>query len=363
MSSLSGKMSRVALSTKSYPSILDIGANLTDDMFLGQYGGKDRHPPDFHLMLSRSLKGYTPPATTGPRVEACSASSPTSPPCDRIIITAGNMEDVESSLNLATSINECCDERRVYTTVGVHPTRCSEIYAPLTKEGAETDGKEYLLKMIALASGSINNKQSVVAVGELGLDYDRTKFCSIEVQKMGVALQLDTLCPAFPNLPLFIHDRNCGEDLLDILLAKHDLWKEGGGVVHSFDGSLALAHKFLDLGLYIGLNGASFRTVESLAVVKELPLDRILVETDAPWCDIRPTHPSYQYVRNKVEGAKKDKAFVAGFQVKGRNEPGNIRQVLEVIAGVKGIDVGEVGDKVWQNSMNLFFKGEREGES
>lgn len=63
-----------------------------------------------------------------------------------------------------------------------------------------------------------------------------------------------------------------------------------GGVVHSFDGTLEEAMKYIDFGFYIGINGCSLKTDKQLNVVAQIPNDKIVVETDCPWCSIRATH-------------------------------------------------------------------------
>jgi TatD DNase family protein len=96
-----------------------------------------------------------------------------------------------------------------------------------------------------------------------------------------------------------------------------------GGVVHSFDGTLEEALTAVDFGLYIGINGCSLKTEENLAVVKQLPLEKLMIETDSPWCDIRPSHTSYKYVQTQFSSKKKEK-WEQGTSIKGRNEPRNI---------------------------------------
>ena len=95
--------------------------------------------------------------------------------------------------------------------------------------------------------------------------------------------------------------------------------------MHSFDGSLKEAGAFIDLGYYIGLNGCSLKTQDNLEVVRDLPVDKILLETDAPWCEIRPTHASSKYINSEpfkdYPVVKKPEKFKDGCLVKSRNEP------------------------------------------
>lgn len=77
---------------------------------------------------------------------------------------------------------------------------------------------------------------------------------------------------------------------------------EKGGVVHSFTGTVDEMRELMDLGLYIGINGCSFKTAENCAVVKEIELSRLMLETDGPWCEVRPTHDGWKYlIPPKVE--------------------------------------------------------------
>jgi TatD DNase family protein len=116
---------------------------------------------------------------------------------------------------------------------------------------------------------------------------------------------------------------------------------------------LELAQEFIDLGFYIGLNGCSLKTKENLDVVRGLPLSKILLETDCPYCEIKPTHAGFQYIQTKFE-KRIEKKFELGKGVKGRNEPYQIIQVAEVIAGTKNIPLQEVTDACYKNSMDLY---------
>ena len=87
------------------------------------------------------------------------------------------------------------------------------------------------------------------------------------------------------------------------------------------------------------------KTAELCEVVKAIPLDRMMIETDCPYCDIRNSHASAQHVKTKFPGKKKDKYNPASDEfaiVKDRNEPCTIVQVIEVIAALKGITTQEV---------------------
>ena len=130
-----------------------------------------------------------------------------------------------------------------------------------------------------------------------------------------------------------------------------------GGVVHSFDGSAEERDAILALGLYIGVNGCSLKTEENLEVVKGIPGDKLLLETDCPWCDIRPSHAGHKLIKTRFEGWPQvdKKKWKEGVVVKGRNEPHTIRQVLEIIAAVKEEDPQELAEKIYENTEKIFF--------
>ena len=299
--------------------MIDIGANLLDPMFRGVYREKQRHESDFDLVLERAYDVGV----------------------EKIIITAGSKEEASKCIELCQT-----DPERLFTTVGVHPTRCNEFNT------ATGGGNEYLAELVSICqSGKIAG--NVVAVGEFGLDYDRTQFCPMDVQKkcfdMQFALAEET------GLPLFLHNRASSSDLIQILQKNRHAWEKAGGVVHSFDGTMAEMKTFVDMGLHIGINGCSLRTEDSLNVVKEIPIDRLLVETDAPWCGIKNTHPGKKFVKT-VWQEKKEKKFAMGSCVKNRCEPCHLIQVVEVLAHLRAEDdVMEFGTKLRDNTEKLFF--------
>ena len=114
--------------------------------------------------------------------------------------------------------------------------------------------------------------------------------------------------------------------------------------MHSFTGTLEEMQDLVAMGFDIGINGCSLKTEENLAVTKEVPLERIQIETDGPWCEIRPTHASSKYLKDAppLPKAVKKEKWSPDAMVKGRNEPCQIPRVAYVVAGVKGITVEEV---------------------
>jgi TatD DNase family protein len=244
----------------------------------------------------------------------------------------------------------------------------------------------------AQASGQKN----LVAMGEFGLDYDRLHYCSKSIQLHSFAAQLQVAASISPQLPLFLHSRAAHNDFVRLLKEAFGEKLENlekGGVVHSFTGTAEEMRELMDLGLYIGINGCSFKTVENCAVVKEVHLDRLMIETDGPWCEVRPSHEGYKYLIEKKETpvtenqqngttstpesaqkqqkqskknqkkepevperyktVKKEK-WEEGAMVKGRNEPCNIERVAKIIAGIKGVSVEEVCEAAWKNTVAVF---------
>lgn len=247
------------------------------------------------------------------------------------------------------------------------------------------------LTALVTSAQSSGNKH-LVAMGEFGLDYDRLHYCSKAVQLHSFAAQLKVAASLKPQLPLFLHSRACHADFVRLMKeAFGDRLErlEKGGVVHSFTGTAEEMRELMDLGLYIGINGCSFKTAENCAVVKEVHLDRLMIETDGPWCEVRPSHEGWKYLVDKkpiptslsdgltAEAAlkpqkqgkknqKKEPEFTERFKsvkkekweegamVKSRNEPCNIERVAKIVAGIKGVSVEEVCEAAWRNTIKVF---------
>ena len=169
---------RLAARAAARMRFIDIGANLTDKMYSGEYNGSSKHPGDLPAVLARAEQAGV----------------------EKMIVTGGSLEESREAVKLAEQ------HEQLVATVGCHPTRCGEFEA----EGS--DPEAYLDGLLSLAQ---SNKGKVVAVGEIGLDYDRTKFCDADTQKKYLVKQLK-LSEA-TRLPLFLHCRASATDLVQIL--------------------------------------------------------------------------------------------------------------------------------------------------
>lgn len=218
--------------------MIDIGANLTDPMYQGIYNSKRKHESDYSNVMIRAKENAV----------------------EKIIITGGNLSESQKAISLSKEYDN------LYSTVGCHPTRCKEF------EDHESGPEDYLKSLEDLISSS---KSKVVAVGEIGLDYDRLHFCPKEIQQRYFEMQL-TLAKN-TRLPLFLHNRASSNDFFDILHRNRDKFQKG--VVHSFDGTKEDVNKIIDLGLHIGINGCSLKTEANIEVVSNIPRELLMIET------------------------------------------------------------------------------------
>ncbi|MDP4553385.1 TatD family hydrolase [Alkalihalobacillus macyae] len=166
----------------------------------------------------------------------------------------------------------------------------------------------------------------VVAIGEMGLDYHWDK-SPHDIQKDVFRRQIQLAKKV--NLPIIIHNREATRDVIDVL--KEENAAEVGGIMHCFAGTVEEANECLDMNFYISLGGpVTFKNAKlPKEVAKEIPIDRLLIETDCPF--LAP-HPN----RGK------------------RNEPSYVKLVAEQIADLKEMDYEELAERTTENAMNLF---------
>lgn len=220
------------------------------------------------------------------------------------IINVGcNFEDAEAAIALAEQ------EPQVYAAVALHPEDARK-YDPVKWE-----------RLVELAK-----HPRVIAIGETGLDY-YWDTATPEEQKVLLARHIELAKEL--KKPLIIHDRDAHRDCFDTL------WANGaeavGGVFHAYSGSVEMMHEAIAHGFYIGLGGVvTFKNAKTAKqVAKEVPLDRLLLETDCPYMTPVP-------FRGK------------------RNEPIYTRYVAEEIAKLREISVDDVHQATYDNACRLF---------
>jgi TatD DNase family protein len=201
---------------------------------------------------------------------------------------------------------------RIWCSVGAHPHEAAD------------HGDLLADRLVELAA-----HKRVIGIGETGLDfhYDLSpRDIQERVFRTHIAASQAT------GLPLIIHAREADGDVAAILAAE----KPPPGVLHCFTGSRGLAEAALELGFYISISGiVTFRNAEDLrAIVRDVPLDRLLVETDAPYLAPVP-------YRGK------------------RNEPAFVAATAAAVAGLKGIEPEALADATTENFFRLFGKARR----
>ena len=219
---------------------------------------------------------------------------------NRFICAATNMEDVHQCIEIAENYDQ------VFCSSGIHPHDTKD--AP----------KNYIEKIYNLMSND-----NMVAIGEIGLDYYRN-ISDSNIQKkrlreqLKIALEIDK--------PVIIHNREADEDMISILTE----FPEISGVAHCFSSNLDMANQLLELGYYISFSGnLTFKNSHLPSIAKELPLDRLLVETDSP--------------------------FLSPVPFRGKpNEPARVRYVAEKLAEIHNISLEEIANITSENASKIF---------
>ena len=232
---------------------------------------------------------------------------------ERIITIAVSAGNLESVMKLARS------SANIWGTQGIHPHE-AESYTP------EVDA------IIRRNAGHAK----ILAVGEIGLDYyydhaDRAVQRSVFEQQLQTAIELD--------LPVVIHTREADDDTRDILKnCSTSLTRKG--VIHSFTSSLALAEFCLAEGFMLGFNGiTTFNSADNVRqVVAATPMTQLLLETDAP--------------------------YLTPVPYRGRpNAPYYLPFIAETLAAIKEVDIEELLQQAYCNSLDVFFSGMNETQA
>lgn len=220
----------------------------------------------------------------------------------RIVVPGTDLASSRRAVALAEAHPE------VFAAVGIHPNSTAGF-------GAET-----LSELRELA-----RSPKVVGMGEIGIDlYWKT----VPLSGQQKAFQAQIELAVGLGKPVIVHDRDAHAEVLEIL---RDMQPRSGVVLHSFSGDTALAEGALALGFYLGVDGPlTYKKNEALrAIFAAVPLDRILIETDAP------------YLTPQAQRGK-------------RNEPAYVRYVAEKLAEIRKGTVEEIGSATTTNAARLF---------
>ena len=234
-----------------------------------------------------------------------------------VVIENMKSDGLEYIVTIGTGVQESIDavslankNKKIYATVGIHPEHIEEL------------STQSLLEIEELAK---NDK--VVAIGEIGLDYhyegyDKQKQAELFERQLEIAENLD--------LPVCIHTRDAQEDTYNILLKHADKLKKKG-VMHCFSENEYWAKKFLELGFYISFAGNITFKKSDRSFLKNIPIDKILVETDCPFLSPEP-------VRGTI------------------NVPSNVKFTAMKIADTLGVDYNAFNEILVGNTKRLYFK-------
>lgn len=225
------------------------------------------------------------------------------------LITIAGEKDV---VNFARNISK--ENNGVYYAVGLHPYE------------KELMSEEYL-KFVE----TLNVDKKFVAIGEIGLDYYRNNTDEEKEAQKEVLVKQIKLAHKL-NKPICLHIRDSHEDTINLLKANREFLT--GGVIHCFSGSVEHAKEYLDLGFYISFAGnVSYKTKEGeinlVDSLKSVPLDKLLIETDAP--------------------------FLAPMPYRGNvNEPKMVAVTAEFVANALCLDANKLIEITTQNAERLF---------
>ena len=231
-------------------------------------------------------------------------------------VNSGVCEIVNASCDLQSSIKSkelSLKYNNIYYAVGIHPE--------FVRKEVDEDITE--LENIILSG---LNKTKLVAIGEIGLDYHYTKE-NKDLQRIYFEKQLDLAIKY--DLPVIIHSRDAIDDMFHIL--KDSKYEKLSIVFHCFQPADSIADLVIKRNYMIGLGGniTYKRSEHSLNVIRKIPIEQILVETDCPYLSPVPLRGE-------------------------RNESKNIKYVIEKLSEIKGIDINTLEDVLYRNSIKFF---------
>ncbi|MFA4858663.1 MAG: TatD family hydrolase [Candidatus Margulisiibacteriota bacterium] len=231
----------------------------------------------------------------------------------KYIIDVGiDLDSIRRSLDLSARVEE------IYSAVGIHPQDTGDFSA---------DTLAALRRVLGSATAAPKfASRKIVAIGEVGLDYFK-EYAPRENQRLALVAQIK-LANEF-GLPLIIHSRASEDETLTIL--RENMSPDTVGVFHCFAGNVDQARKVLDLGFYISVTGiVTFPKAQNIVeVVKIIPLDKLMLETDCPFLSPEP-------LRGK------------------RNEPANVYHIAQKISAILAVPFEEVARKTSDNACRLF---------
>lgn len=236
--------------------------------------------------------------------------------CKEEIINNMKDDGLEYIVNIATTVEDSTlglelaeQHENVYTTIGIYPEK--------TQNVTENDIKT--LKNLA-------KHKKVVAIGEIGLDYHSDSYDKETQEKVFVQM-LEIADEA--GLPFCVHCRGAVKDVFEILNENKNLIKHSG-LMHCYSEGASWYKKFLDLGLYLSFSGNITYKKSDRSFLKDIPLDKILVETDAPYLPPEP-------FRGKT------------------NYPKYVRYTIERLAKELGISFEELEEITTKNAKKFYF--------
>lgn len=232
------------------------------------------------------------------------------------ILTGTSLSESAEAQKLSQQYSPYC-----MATIGVHPHSASSL------DAATLDALRQLL-----------HEPGVVAVGETGLDFNRN-FSTPDEQERAFIAHIELARET--GLPLFLHERDASARMSILLKSHRDDWS--GGVLHCFTGSREALHDYLDMGLMIGITGwicDERRGLELRELVPEIPVDRLLLETDGP----------YLLPRDLAVPPKNK-----------RNEPIYLPHIAATVAQLRGVSMATLSEQTTANAKRLFrFSQEQE---